>query len=184
MDLADSAWGYPPGMPWGGGASGKTGVVVRRELAVAGWREWVGLPELGLEAVKAKLDTGARSSSLHADEVTMVERDGVMFAQFSVRPWQRSVGGAVRGELPLVDEREVRSSTGHVETRPVVLGNVTIVGMVIPAEITLTNRDAMGFRMLIGREALRGRLLVNSGKSYVGGRPPKDIRLKNRGRAT
>lgn len=165
------------------GSNGKTGPMVRRELAVAGWREWVGLPELGLDAVKAKLDTGARSSSLHADDVTIIERHGVPFARFSVRPWQRSSNGAVWGELPLLDERDVRSSTGHVESRPVVLGNVTIVGIVIPAEITLTNRDAMGFRMLIGREALRGRLLVNSGRSYVGGRPSKEVRLKNRGRA-
>ena len=157
--------------------------MVGRELVVAGWREWVGLPELGLDAVKAKLDTGARSSSLHADDVTIVVRDGVPFARFSVRPWQRTASGAVWGELPLLDERTVRSSTGHVETRPVVLGSVTIVGIVIPAEITLTNRDAMGFRMLIGREALRRRLLVNSGRSYVGGRPSKEVRLKNGGRS-
>jgi hypothetical protein len=163
--------------------NGKTGSVVRRELAVAGWREWVGLPELGLDAVKAKLDTGARSSSLHADHVTIIDRDGRSFARFSVRPWQRTSSGAVWGELPLLDERKVRSSTGHVETRPVVLGNVVIVGIVIPAEITLTNRDAMGFRMLIGREALRRRLLVNSGRSYVGGRPTREVRLKNRGRS-
>lgn len=165
-----------------GGGNGQTGAVVKRELAVAGWREWVGLPELGLDAVKAKLDTGARSSSLHADDVTIVERDGLPFARFSVQPWQRTSTDAVWGELPLVDEREVRSSTGHVETRPVVLGSVMIVGIVVPAEITLTNRDAMGFRMLIGREALRGRLLVNSGRSYVGGRPSREVRMKNRGR--
>jgi len=163
--------------------NGQTGEVVRRELAVAGWREWVGLPELGLDAVKAKLDTGARSSSLHADDVTIVDRDGVPFARFSVRPWQRTSSGAVWGELPLLDERTVRSSTGHVETRPVVLGSVAIVGLLVPAEITLTNRDSMGFRMLIGREALRGRLLVNSGRSYVGGRPSREIRLQNRGRS-
>ncbi|HUF98461.1 MAG TPA: RimK/LysX family protein [Ilumatobacter sp.] len=158
--------------------------MVRRELNVAGWREWVGLPQLGIDAVKAKLDTGARSSSLHADHVTIFDRDGVTFVRFSVRPWQRSSESEVWGELPLVDERAVRSSTGHVETRPVVLGDIAVVGMLIPAEITLTNRDSMGFRMLIGREALRGRLLVNSGKSYVGGRPSRDVRLKNRGRAT
>ncbi len=156
---------------------------MKRELAVAGWREWVGLPGLGIEAVKAKLDTGARSSSLHADDVVIVERDGIQFVQFSVRPWQRTSSGAVWGELLLVDERKVRSSTGHVESRPVVLGNIMVVGMMIPAEITLTNRDSMGFRMLIGREALRGRLLVNSGTSYIGGRPSREIRLKNRGRA-
>ncbi len=157
--------------------------VAKRELTTVGWREWVALPELGLDWVKAKLDTGARSSSLHADDVQLMERDGISVARFSVRPWQRSPDGAVWGELPLIDERSVRSSTGHVETRPVVMGHITVAGHTVPAEITLTNRDSMGFRMLIGRQALRGRFLVNSGRSYVGGRPPREIRLQNRGKA-
>jgi hypothetical protein len=147
---------------------------------VAGWREWIGLPDLGIEWIKAKLDTGARSSAIHAWEIDEFERDGRAWAAFEVHPWQRSDLDAVRVELPLVDRRVVRSSTGHEEERLVVRTRIRVVERDLDAELTLTNRDEMGFRMLVGREAMRGELLVDPGRSYLGPRPPIRQRRRNR----
>jgi hypothetical protein len=142
----------------------------------------VGLPGLGVPWVKAKLDTGARSSALHAFDVEEIERDGGAWVRYVVRPWQRSDEDLVTVESPVLDRREVRSSSGHAEERYVVSMDVSISGRVVAAEVTLSNRDEMGFRMLIGREALRGGFLVDPGRSYLGGRPRAAVRRKNRGR--
>lgn len=152
--------------------------------AVAGWREWVGLPELGVDWIKAKVDTGARSSALHAHDVVVVERDGASWASFEVHPWQRSAIDARRVELPIVDHRIVRSSTGHEEQRWVVRTPIRIVGLELDAELTLTNRDEMGFRMLVGRAAIRGHVLVDPGRSYLGGKPARSLRRRNRAART
>ncbi len=149
-------------------------------LAVAGWREWVSLPALDVPWVKAKLDTGARTSAIHAYETEEFERDGVDWVRFDVHPWQRSALDSVHVELPVVDRRVVRSSTGHEEERLVVVTSIGVVGCRLDAELTLTNRDEMGFRMLVGREAMRGALLVDPARSYVGGRPPRAMRRRNR----
>lgn len=147
---------------------------------VAGWREWVSLPDIDVPWVKAKLDTGARSSAIHAWDVVEHERDGEPWAAFEVHPWQRSDLDAVRVELPIVDRRVVRSSTGHEEERLVIATTIRVVGHDLAAELTLTNRDEMGFRMLVGREALRGHLVVDPGRSYLGERPPLRQRRRNR----
>lgn len=147
---------------------------------VAGWREWVSLPDLDVDWVKAKIDTGARSSALHAYDLTVVEIDGVERASFEVHPWQRSDLDARRVELPVFDRRIVRSSTGHEEERIVVRTTIRIAGLDVDAELTLANRDEMGFRMLVGREALRGRILVDPGRSYLGPRPMRSLRRRNR----
>jgi len=148
---------------------------------VAGWREWVALPEFDVPWVKAKLDTGARSSSIHAFDIDEGDRDGVPWVSFAIHPWQRSDTDEVRVELPVVDRRAIRSSTGHEEERLVVSTRISVVGHELDAELTLANRDEMGFRMLIGREALRGVLLVDPGHSYLGGKPSRSTRRKNRG---
>lgn len=148
--------------------------------AVAGWREWVALPALDVDWVKAKVDTGARSSAIHAYDVAVTHRDGVDIASFEIHPWQRSDLDARRVELPVLDRRTVRSSTGHEEERLVVRTTIRIVGLDLDAELTLANRDDMGFRMLIGREALRGRVLVDPGRSYLGPRPARSLRRRNR----
>ncbi|MBM9459836.1 ATP-dependent zinc protease [Nocardioides sp. zg-536] len=149
---------------------------------VAGWREWVSLPGWGVGHVKAKLDTGARSSALHAFDLVETERDGVDWVRFSVHPWQRSDADAVQVECPVHDRRVVKSSTGHAQERVVVLVDVELLGRQVATEMTLTRRDEMGFRMLIGREALRQGFLVDAGRSYLGGRPPRRVRRRNRGR--
>lgn len=149
---------------------------------MAGWREWVSIPTLGVDHLKAKLDTGARTSAIHAYDVTPFERDGSEWVRFSVHPWQRSESDAVTAELPVLDRRTVRSSSGHREDRVVVTVDVIVAGRTVPAELTLTNRSQLGFRMLIGREALRPQILVDPGRSYLGGRPDKAVRDRNRGK--
>ncbi len=149
---------------------------------VAGWREWVSLPGLGVDWVKAKLDTGARSSALHAFDIEELDRDGAPWVRFSVHPWQRSDDDARLVELPVHDRRLVRSSSGHEQERYVVLLDVRLVDRTVTAEVTLSRRDEMGFRLLIGREALRRDFLVDPGRSYLGPRPRRVVRRKNRGR--
>ena len=150
---------------------------------VAGWREWVRLPGLGVGPVKAKLDTGARTSSLHAFDLEEHRRGGIPTVRFGVHPWQNSDEDAVIVECPVHDRRSVRSSSGHTEERIVVLMHVVLLDRTMTAEVTLTNRDEMGFRMLIGREALRQGFIVDSARSFVGGRAPRGIRRRNRGRS-
>lgn len=148
----------------------------------AGWREWVGLPDLGVEWIKAKLDTGARTSSLHAFELTEERVAGELVARFTVRPWQGSESDATAVVCPVLGRREVRSSSGHAEERLVVGLHLTLVGRTLPAEVTLSRRDEMDFRMLVGREALSQGLVVDASASYLGGRPPLAVRRRNRGR--
>lgn len=145
-----------------------------------GWREWVSLPEHGVEWMKAKVDTGARTSSLHAFGIEAFTRDGVPWVRFEVHPWQRSTGGVVTVEAPVLDLRWVRSSSGERERRHVVSLPVRVAGQTTTVEVTLANRDAMGFRMLLGRQALRPRFLVDPGRSYLGARPPRATREANR----
>ena len=147
----------------------------------AGWREWVRLSGLGVRHVKAKLDTGARTSALHAFELTEFQRDGADWVRFSVHPWQRSAEDAVLVECPVHDRRVVRSSTGHEQERVVILTDLELAGRTITTEITLTRRDEMGFRLLIGREALRQGFVVDASHSYLGGRPTRRVRRRNRG---
>jgi hypothetical protein len=149
--------------------------------SVAGWREWVSLPDLGVEWIKAKLDTGARTSALHAFDLEELERDGQRWVRFSIHPWQRSAADAVTAELPVHDVRRVKSSSGHVQERYVVLMVIRIGLRRVTTEVTLTRRDEMGFRLLIGREALNQGFLVDARHSYIGGRPKKVVRRRNRG---
>ena len=140
---------------------------------VIGWREWVGLPDLAIKAVKAKVDTGARSSSLHASDIQEFERDGKLWVRFNVHPSQRKKQKVVQAEAEILDHRLVRSSSGKASQRPVILTTVQLLGARWQVELTLADRSKMGFRMLLGREAIRGRFNVDSGSSYAGGRPKR-----------
>ena len=150
---------------------------------LAGWREWVQLPDVGVPWIKAKLDTGAQTSSIHAYDVEAFDRDGTAWVKFRIRPWQRSDADEVEVERPVHDVRRVRSSSGHVQERFVVLMPLVLVGFEVTAEVTLSNRDAMGFRMLIGREALSRGFVVDSARSFLGDRAPRPMRRRNRGAA-
>ncbi len=139
---------------------------------VVGWREWIALPELGVAAIKPKIDTGARSSSLHAFNIETFERDGVDWVRFDLHPFQRDAETTVRTEAPVLELRSVRSSSGHSTLRPVIQTTVELSGRRWSVELTLAARDEMGFRMLLGREALRGRFIVEPGRSYLVSKPP------------
>jgi hypothetical protein len=135
--------------------------------AVIGWREWVTLPALGIEATKAKIDTGARSSALHAFNLERFERDGKTIVRFQAHPIQRNDSDVVTAEAALLEDRVVRNSGGQEELRPVIETPVQVGDAIWMIELTLTNRDQMGFRMLLGRQAVRHRYLVNPGKSFL-----------------
>ena len=149
---------------------------------VAGWREWVSLPGIGVPWVKAKLDTGARTSAIHAFDIEELEKDGDLWVRYSIHPWQKTDVGAVDVEHKVHDMRTVRSSSGYAEERFVVMMDIRLVARTITAEVTLSRRDEMGFRMLVGRQALRQGFVVDPGRSYLGGRPALSTRRRNRGR--
>lgn len=140
---------------------------------VVGWREWVALPDFDV-TIKAKVDTGAASASLHAFDLERFSRDGVDMARFDIHPRQRSAQGAVTVEAEVVDERHVRNPGGRTEIRPVIRTKMRWAEIVWEADINLTRRDEMGFRMLLGRKALKNRFIVDPGRSFLGGRPGKD----------
>ncbi len=137
---------------------------------LVGWREWLALPELGIPAIKAKIDTGARTSALHAYFVEPFKRDGVKMVRFGIHPLQRNTDLEIICEAVVKDQRIVSDSGGHREQRYVIESNVHFMGMVWPVEMTLTNRDMMKFRMLLGRTALAGMFKIDPQKSYLGGR--------------
>jgi len=149
-------------------------------LPVIGWREWIGLPDLGIRMIKVKVDTGARSSSLHAFNQQIFEQNGEKWVRFGVHPVQRKCDETVEAEAKVVEFRSVRSSSGKTSMRPVIITNVELLGITWPVELTLARRDEMGFRMLLGREAFRGRFLVNAGKSFYNGRPKRKRKRKRK----
>ncbi len=149
---------------------------------LVGWREWVSLPELGVPWIKAKLDTGARTSAIHAFDAEEFTQDDDLWVRYTVQPWQGSLEDPLKVESRVIDRREVRSSSGHSEERLVVPMQITLAQQTITVEMTLSRRDEMGFRLLLGREALRQGFAVDPARSYVAGRPKVAVRRRNRGR--
>lgn len=132
-----------------------------------GWREWAALPTLGIDRIKVKVDTGARTSALHTFRIEPWQRDGQSWVRFWVHPLQRSEAAIRVCSAPVADRRLVRDSGGHQELRYVIRTPVALGNASWPIEVTLTDRDSMGFRMLLGRTAIRGRYLVDPGASYL-----------------
>jgi ribosomal protein S6--L-glutamate ligase len=138
---------------------------------IIGWREWVGFPDLNLPLIKAKIDTGARSSALHAINIrTYVSKGGRQRAKFQVHPCQGDNNFLIDCVADIVDLRIVKSSSGHQEKRITISTVVRLGTCDWPIEVTLTNRDQMGFRVLIGRTALLGKYLVDPQKSFLLGK--------------
>ena len=137
------------------------------DKAVIGWREWISLPELGVPWIKTKVDTGAKSSSVHAWDIEVDDDNGVV--RFNLHPVQDDESIEVAASAKLVEHREVRSSNGDVDVRPVIRTPVVVRGQQFDIDLSLTSRDEMGFRMLLGRSAMRRRFVVDPGRSFVGG---------------
>ncbi|QDV09637.1 hypothetical protein Poly30_51950 [Planctomycetes bacterium Poly30] len=145
----------------------RTSPRVRSHLPLIGWREWLALPGLGIPKVKAKVDTGARSSAIHAFGIERRRAEGRDRVAFFTHPRQRGDGPGLSCSAELLDVRTVRSSNGAIEERYFIRTLARLHGIEWPIELTLTERNDMSFRMLLGREAIRGRFLVDSGRSFL-----------------
>ena len=141
------------------------------EKPMLGWREWVALPALNLDCVKAKIDTGARSSALHAYTIEPYRKGGQRWIMFAIHPVQKECEISIECHAPIKDRRLVSDSGGHKQRRYVIETPLILGDSIITAEITLTNRDSMLFRMLIGRTALNSRFIIDPNKSYLQGMP-------------
>lgn len=139
-------------------------------MKAIGWREWVSLPGLNIRKIKAKIDTGARSSSIHAFDVETYHDNGIERVRFSIHPMQTRDDLFINADVPILERRCVKSSNGEVSERIVIRTTLMILKQQMEVDLTLANRDAMGFRMLVGREAIRTRFLVDSGASFLAGR--------------
>ena len=137
------------------------------QLSVIGWREILSLPKLNVDRVKAKIDTGARTSALHAFHCEEFKLNHKSMIRFQIHPLQHNNQKTIFAEAELLEYRKVRNSGGHAQVRPVIITTVELREYQWQVELTLTNRDVMGFRMLLGRQAVRGRFLVNPGKSFL-----------------
>ncbi|RJS94809.1 ATP-dependent zinc protease [Salinisphaera sp. Q1T1-3] len=142
--------------------------MTKKQITI-GWREWVSLPELGIDAIKAKIDTGARTSALHTFSLETGREHGARVARFGVHPMQGDAETIVWCTAPIVDERNVRDSGGHREWRYVIATPLAMGDRRWTVEITLTARDTMLFRMLVGRTAMRD-LCVDPSASFLTGR--------------
>lgn len=146
-----------------------------KPVPVVGWREWVTLPDLGVPAIRAKIDTGARTAALHAFGLEVVETDQGPLARFAVHlEGHGGPGLAVVAEAAVVGFRTIRNPGGRREERPVIRTVIGIGDHRFGAEVTLTRRDEMGMPMLLGRQTVRKRFLVDPGRSYLLGTPPPD----------
>jgi hypothetical protein len=139
-----------------------------------GWREWVSLPDLGIREIKAKVDTGADNSSLHAFNLERYEEDGRQMVRFEVHTHQRKRRPTVHCVAEVVGERMVKNPGGRTERRPMIRTTLVVAGEELEAKVNLTTRDEMTFRMLLGRRTVRTNFVVDPGRSYLGERPRKE----------
>ncbi len=142
-------------------------ILKKRILKPIGWREWITLPELGLEDIKAKIDTGARTSALHAFSLRTFKDGHQDKITFDIHPVQNNIDIVATCTADIIDQRWITDSGGHREERFVIRTPITLGNQTWPIEITLTERDTMLFRMLLGRSAIRKRFVVNPARSFI-----------------
>jgi hypothetical protein len=138
-----------------------------KDKIIVGWREIVSLPSLGISTIKAKVDTGARTSCLHAFKLETFYKGDQRWARFWIHPIQHDDNNVAVCEAQVIDERIVRDSGGHEETRYVIQSEITIGDESWAIEITLTNRENMMFRMLLGRTAMHKKVIVDPSSSFL-----------------
>lgn len=141
------------------------------KVLTLGWREWGALPALGIARIKCKVDTGARTSALHAFFTQTYMDGGRRRVYFGLHPDQLSTDRVVECTADVADERIVSDSGGHREQRIVIITPLVIGDQELPIELTLTSRDSMRFRMLLGRAAMRGHFTVDPAASFLAGEP-------------
>ncbi|SDH68597.1 Uncharacterized conserved protein [Vibrio xiamenensis] len=137
------------------------------EKMLVGWRENFSLPTLGIQKIKAKIDTGARTSCLHAFKIETFNKNNELWVRFWIHPRQHDIDYEQVCEALVIDERSVRDSGGHEEIRYVIQTDLRLGDQQWPAEVTLTNRENMAFRMLLGRTAMHHRLIVDPVQSFL-----------------
>lgn len=140
----------------------------RKKLKIIGWREWVSLLDFNIKNIKAKIDSGARTSSLHAFNMETYKRGETNFVKFYIHPENKSNDIEIECHAEVLEFRKIKSSNGQSELRPVILTHIELLDEAWPIEITLTNRGEMGFRMLLGRQSIRNRFLIDTGRSFYG----------------
>ena len=147
------------------------------QILDVGWAEWIAIPELGIPYIAAKIDTGARTSCLHTFSAEPFSRDGETWLRFGLHPIKGDNNIEIWRELKAVDQRNVTDSGGHTEERWVVETDVIIGGNTYRIDMTLTNRDTMAYRMLLGRTAMKDQIRVNPGSKWLAGKPTQTDRL-------
>lgn len=149
---------------------------ISSSLPMLGWREWVSLPDLNITHIKAKIDTGARSSALHAFAIDPYRKGGQRWIMFAIHPIQKHSDVAIECHALIKDRRLVSDSGGHKQRRYVIESRLILGQSIITAEITLTNRDTMLFRMLIGRTTMNNHFIIDPNASYLQGKPNDRIK--------
>lgn len=141
-----------------------------KPLITIGWKEWCALPDLYLPAIKAKIDTGAKTSTLHATNIRVLQQEGVDYVEFLADPVQHMPNIKRRCVARLADQRYIMNSTGHREKRCVIKTQLVLGSLAWEVEVTLTDRELLSYRMLIGRDAIRGHVMINPAKTHCQGR--------------
>ncbi len=142
---------------------------------IVGGEEWCSFPQINIPGIKARVDSGAKTSALHAVNIIAFKKNGEPWVSFDVHPLQNNGKTTIHCEAPIIDKRRVKSSSGTSELRYVIRTVLSIADTTWDIEVTLTNRDSMGYRMLLGRQAMSGKMLVDPESSFLLGEPSDEI---------